>query len=184
MQSITSRENSYYKLAKSLQSPKGRKENGLYAIEGAKLIEEALEMRQRFHSAAFAFDKTEKHQGVIRLLEESSIPVYAMPGAMMESVCGTETPQGAFALLHAPSFDLPDDLLQLGTKTVTLDGVQDPGNVGTIMRTAQAFGAGSVVLGKGCASPLNPKVVRSCMGAIFRIPVYETDDIADLLAAL
>jgi RNA methyltransferase, TrmH family len=184
MQHITSRENAFYKRAKSLQTSKGRRESGLYAVEGAKMIQEALKSDQRIDSAAVDASQAERFAHVLTALKEAGAVVYSMPSAMMEGICATEEPQGIIALLHTRPSVLPGRLESLGEKVLLLDGVQDPGNLGTILRTASAFGLSAVLLGPGCASQENPKVIRAAMGATFRLPVFESADPVGLLEQL
>ena len=91
----------------------------------------------------------------------------------METISPMKTPQGALFLARLPETEPPETLA--GDRYLVLDGVQDPGNVGTIWRTADALGADGLILVGNCADPYSPKVVRSSMGACFRLPVYETD---------
>ncbi len=178
---ITSRENEYFKLARSLASGRGIRENGLFVIEGPKLLDEALQTNAPVHSVTFGDKSAGTFGSLIQTCENRGIPVYAMPEAMISQVCGTETPQGLFALARTPSFALPEALETLGGRIIALDAVQDPGNLGTILRCAAAFACSAVLIGKGCASPLNPKVIRSGMGAIFRIPVHECGELPETL---
>ena len=96
-------------------------------------------------------------------------------------MCDTKTPQGACA-----AFGLPDffDAEHAPERLVVLDGVQDPGNVGTIWRTADAAGVGGLLMSAVCADPFSPKVQRAAMGSGFRVPVSMTDDLPAMLAAL
>lgn len=94
-----------------------------------------------------------------------------VPGDVMASISPMESPQGALFLCKQPENALPDRLE--GNRYLILDGLQDPGNVGTIWRTADAFGADGLILVNGCADPWNPKTVRATMGACFRLPVLE-----------
>ena len=96
-----------------------------------------------------------------------------VPRDVMETISPMKTPQGALFLVRLPETEPPEILT--GDRYLVLDGVQDPGNVGTIWRTADALGADGLILVGNCADPYSPKVVRSSMGACFRLPVYETD---------
>lgn len=89
----------------------------------------------------------------------------------METISPMNTPQGALFLARLPETTLPERLE--GRRYLVLDGVQDPGNVGTIWRTADALGADGLLLVNGCADPYGPKTVRASMGACFRLPVWE-----------
>lgn len=96
-----------------------------------------------------------------------------VPAGLLKSVAPTETPQKVLFLCTLPQRGLPEELT--GDRYLVLDGLQDPGNVGTLWRTADAFGADGVFLLPGCADPWSPKTIRSTMGACFRLPVWEGD---------
>ena len=99
------------------------------------------------------------------------VRIVEIPGDLLRSISDTESPQGVIFLCKMPSCTVPDQFD--GKRYLVLDGVQDPGNVGTIWRTADAFGADGLIFCGGCADPWSPKTVRSTMGAAFRLPVYE-----------
>jgi TrmH family RNA methyltransferase len=99
-----------------------------------------------------------------------------VPEDVMRSISPAETPQGVLSVCALPNQTLPEELS--GKRYVVLDGVQDPGNVGTILRTADAFGADGVFLINGCADIYNPKTVRAAMGSLFRVDVRVCTDIA------
>ena len=112
-----------------------------------------------------------------------SVRTVEVPESLLSAVADTESPQGVAFICSGPSLSLPEKLE--GKRYLILDGVQDPGNVGTIWRTADAFGADGLILCGSCADPWSPKTVRSTMGAIFRMPVYEAslEETAEKLAA-
>ena len=99
-----------------------------------------------------------------------------------EKLSGTKSNQGVFALFETPV--PPADILNTARRILALEGVQDPGNVGTLLRSAAAFGFDAVVLGPGCASPLSPKTLRSSMGAAGRLPTLHTEDLPAALQKL
>ena len=111
----------------------------------------------------------------------AGVRLVTVPADVMKSVSPAQTPQGVLAVCAMRPPALPETLS--GKRYVVLDGVQDPGNVGTILRTADAFRADGLFLVNGCADPWNPKTVRATMGACFRLPVYETSG-AELAALL
>ena len=112
----------------------------------------------------------------------SGVRAVRVPADVMRSISPMETPQGALFTVRLPDTALPEMLT--GAHYLVLDGVQDPGNVGTLLRSAAAFGFDAVVLGPGCASPLSPKTLRSSMGAAGRLPTLHSDDLPAALAAL
>ena len=104
-----------------------------------------------------------------------------MTRGVLEAVCDTKTPQGMCAAFELPP---PCALSDAPQTLVALDGVQDPGNVGTIWRTADAAGLGGLLLGANCADPYSPKVQRAAMGSGFRLPAIPADPLCEALAAL
>ena len=106
------------------------------------------------------------------------MPVYELPEHVLTAVCDTKTPQGIAAVVRMK------EQSALGKHIVVLDGVQDPGNVGTIIRTADAAGLDGVLLSNQCADVFSPKVLRATMGSIFRMNLRTTDDLPGELTKL
>ena len=175
MERITSRQNALCTHLRKLASDgRYRRERGEFLCDSPKLLEEAL-----------------LHGGDLRTVvcaEGTALPPLppgvrqvSVPADVMKSVSPAQTPQGVLSVCGMPDRTLPEKLP--GRRYLVLDGVQDPGNVGTILRTADAFGADGLILLPGCADPFSPKTVRATMGACFRLPVWETD-LAGLTRAL
>ena len=176
METITSRENAKIKYACAVRdSEKQRAADGLFFAEGPKLcLELAKSCTPRvMYATAAALEKTPALAGFD--------PVEIAPH-VAEKLSGTKSNQGVFALFETPV--PPADTLDTARRILMLEGVQDPGNVGTLLRSAAAFGFDAVVLGPGCASPLSPKTLRSSMGAAGRLPTLHSDDLPAALAAL
>lgn len=134
------------------------------------MVEEAL---------ASAFDvETVLVQEGMELPDGLSMPVYELPAHVLAAVCDTKTPQGIAAVVRMK------EQSALGKHIVVLDGVQDPGNVGTIIRTADAAGLDGVLLSNQCADVFSPKVLRATMGSIFRMNLRTTDDLPGELTKL
>jgi RNA methyltransferase, TrmH family len=148
-----------------------RTEDGSCAIEGVRIVEEAIRSGLRFRAVLF---KDSAHSLAERLLPQigSHVETLLVSDKLFDSVVPSDTPQGVAALVRRKDFSLGDVLerLQLGPVIVVV-GLQDPGNLGTIVRSAEAFGSAGVVLGEGTVSPLNAKVVRASAGSMFRLPV-------------
>ena len=162
---ITSRANPLIARIRKLTARRAfRREEGVFVGEGPKLLAEALRWGSGLETVVCAQGTglPELPQGV-RLVE--------VPDGLLGYIAGTESPQGIVFLCKGESLALPGQLT--GERYLVLDGVQDPGNVGTIWRTADAFGADGLILCGGCADPWNPKTVRATMGAVFRLPAYE-----------
>ena len=177
MDRITSAKNPVVKRMKALRERKAREESGLFLVEGDVMISEALSCGLDIREVL----ADEAHLEEAGRLAARGAQVYAVPRSLLESVCDTRTPQGlcaSFALPRPLPLDAAPD------RIVALDGTQDPGNVGTIWRTADAAGFQAVLLGEGCADPVSPKVQRAAMGSGFRVPFMQTDDLPGALADL
>jgi RNA methyltransferase, TrmH family len=148
-----------------------RTEDGSCAIDGVRMVEEAIRSGLRFRAVLF---KDSAQNLAERLLPQigSHVETLLVADKLFDGVVPSETPQGVAALVRPKDFSLSDVLerLQVGPVIVVV-GLQDPGNLGTVLRSAEAFGSAGVVLGAGTVSPLNAKVVRASAGSIFRLPV-------------
>lgn len=141
------------------------------AIEGVRIVEEAIRSGLKFRAVFFR----ESAQNVAeKLLPQigSHVETLLVPDSIFDGAVPSETPQGIAALVRLREFSLGDILerLQVGPVMVVV-GLQDPGNLGTILRSAEAFGSAGIVLGEGTVSPFNSKVIRASAGSIFRLPV-------------
>ena len=162
---ITSRSNPLVTRLRKLNSKRSaRREEGVFCGEGPKLLAEALKWGAELETVICA-------EGVSLPDLPPKTRVVEVPESLLSAVADTESPQGVVFVCKGSGLGLPEKLE--GKRYLVLDGVQDPGNVGTIWRTADAFGADGLILCSGCADPYSPKTVRSTMGAIFRLPVYE-----------
>jgi TrmH family RNA methyltransferase len=148
-------------------------EAGDCAVEGLRILEEAIRSGLRFSAVFF---RESSHDRAERLLPQigAQVETLLLPDKLFDSLAPSESPQGVAALVRLKEFSLEDVLekerLQLGP-VVVLAGLQDPGNLGTILRSAEAFGSAGVVLGEGTVSPFNSKVVRASAGSVFRLPI-------------
>ncbi len=161
-QRITSRKNPFLQQVKKLlSSKKAREEASLFVADGTKLLQEAVRYCQGLDTVILSDGVEAALPGHIRLIR--------VPGDVMASLSPMESPQGALFLCRIP--EKKDFLPRPGM--LLLDGIQDPGNLGTILRTADALDV-PVVLLEGCADPYSHKVVRSSMGAVFRTEVVQS----------
>jgi TrmH family RNA methyltransferase len=146
-------------------------ETGDCAVEGLRILEEAIRSGLRFSAVFFRESAQDRAD---RLLPQigAQVDTLLLPDDLFDSVVPSETPQGVAALVRLKEFSLEDvmDRLQVGP-IIVLAGLQDPGNLGTILRSAEAFGAAGVVLGEGTVSAFNSKVVRASAGSVFRLPI-------------
>lgn len=170
MEHITSLKNPKVAAWKALKDRKGRRESGCFLVEGRKMVEEAL-------ASAFDVEAVLVQEGM-ELPDGLTMPVYELPAHVLAAVCDTKTPQGIAAVVRMK------EQSALGKHIVVLDGVQDPGNVGTIIRTADAAGLNGVLLSNQCADVFSPKVLRATMGSIFRMNLRTTDDLPGELTKL
>jgi TrmH family RNA methyltransferase len=146
-------------------------ESGDCAIEGLRILEEAI--RSGLRSSAVFFRESAQDRAE-RLLPQigAHVETLLLPDRLFDSLIPSESPQGVAALVRFKEFSLDDvvERLHLGP-VVVLAGLQDPGNLGTILRSSEAFGSAGVVLGEGTVSPFNSKVVRASAGSVFRLPI-------------
>ncbi len=176
-ESITSRANPLLARVRKLNSRRAfRREEGAFAAEGPKLLAEALRWGGELETVICA-------PGVELPELPEGTRVAEVGDSLLASVADTQSPQGIVFICKGKALSVPGRLT--GGRYLLLDGVQDPGNVGTIWRTADAFGTDGLLLCEGCADPWNPKTVRATMGAVFRLPVYECalETAAERLAA-
>lgn len=170
MLTITSAQNTQYKQWKKLLSRKGRKAFNQFIIEGEHLIQMALE-QQTFRIEALLVKQEEVHP----LLEQASaqdIKVFHLDKGLFQELMTTQTPQDIAAVVHMPEFPAPGEMLSEWRKILLIDRVQDPGNLGTIIRTADAAGIDAIVCQPGTVDLFNDKTVRSTQGSLFHLPIY------------
>lgn len=167
---ITSRENSIFKQLRKLKRKKYRDRESRYLIEGENLICEALDNEECMEEIILREDVALKFEAIA---DEASAPVYTLPPELFDDVADTETCQGILAVVKKQIYNIKDmvNLCGAGTNLVVLDRLQDPGNIGTVIRTAEACGYSAVVCMKGTSDPFAPKVVRAAAGSLFRLPV-------------
>lgn len=176
MTEILSTQNAKVKEWAQLLEKKHRDKQGKFIVEGIHLVSEVL--RSDWDIDCIVYD-TEK--GIPAELREDidhysgGAQYIAVSEAVLSKCTDTKTPQSVFAIVYKRN-SLTDRLLESNRSLVmVLDNVQDPGNVGTIIRSSDAAGATGIVLGKGCADLYNPKTIRSTMGSLFHLPVIESD---------
>ena len=168
---IRSRRNSKVQhVRRLLRSGRARRDAGQFVVEGVRLAEEALEAGLRPAWILFSDTIGTRGRAVVHAFEQLGVPVFAATPDVMRASSATETPQGVLLVLPFPALHWPEKADFL----LVLDSVRDPGNVGTMLRTAWAAGAQGVLLSSDCADPFNPKVVRAGMGAHFYLPIRRT----------
>ena len=163
MEKITSRANPLMTHIRKLSSAAYRRETGEYLCDSPKLLAEAVQWGAEIVTVVATAEAELPALG-------DSVRCVEVPRDVMESISPMKTPQGVLFTCRLPQTELPQQLT--GARYMVLDGVQDPGNVGTILRTADAFASDGLILLEGCADPYSHKVVRASMGAIFRRSVW------------
>jgi TrmH family RNA methyltransferase len=162
---------------RNLQRRRARKRERTAVAEGIRLVEEALDAGVPIQGVLVARDIGEQPRAA-RLLERLAahdVPVEEIAARDLDTLADTETPQGILAVIEPRRFALDDVVPAPGRAALVLDAIQDPGNVGTMLRTALALGACGAILLKGTADATNPKALRSAMGATFRLPAATAD---------
>ncbi len=155
-------------------------EDGRVVIEGPHLVREILHSAWHLGQVLVTPSGHDRHQ---QLLSKTSAEITEIPVRAFEALSGTETPQEIMALVTAPRYTWNDCLAKPGI-AVILDGMQDPGNAGTIVRSAEAFGASCVIFLEGSVRVANGKFLRATAGSIFRLPYLEGQNRPTLLANL
>jgi RNA methyltransferase, TrmH family len=148
--------------------------DGYCAIEGVRILEEAIRSGLKFKAVFFRNSGENRAERLLPQLA-AHVETLLLPDKLFASAVPSETPQGVAALVRWKAFKLEDVLAksQAGP-LLAIAGVQDPGNLGTILRSAEAFGAGGVLLGEGTVSPFNSKMIRASAGSVFRLPIIQT----------
>jgi TrmH family RNA methyltransferase len=168
---IEGRHNPLVKLLRQAFAGADCTSDGDCAVEGLRIVEEAIRSGLRFRAVFFRESEQDLAE---RLLPQigAHVETLLLPNKIFDNTVPSETPQGVAALVHLKEFSLEEimERLQVGP-LVVVAGLQDPGNLGTILRSAEAFGSAGVILGEGTVSPFNAKVVRASVGSIFRVPV-------------
>ena len=175
MRTITSGENRIFRLCEQLTHKKYRDKLGMYLIEGENLLEEAVKNHAEIKTVLVRQDYGGNFYG-------SGDKVFYLDDRLFDRLSQTETSQGIMAIVKKPEFSRAEFTDKNdGSNYVVLDRLQDPGNIGTIIRTADAAGYGLVIAMKGTADVFSPKAVRAATGSLFRMPVVFMDSTDELM---
>jgi TrmH family RNA methyltransferase len=178
MELITSVNNQRVKEIANLKQKKYRSESGLFFAEGLRAVQEAVEFAEitELFFTAEEKDKLDEIE-ILKTAKEKGARLYQADAKVMDKLSDTKTPQGVLAVIRIPKQSLQN--LRPGTASdnnapvIILDRIQDPGNLGTIIRTADAVGALGIILLEGCVDAYSPKVVRASMGSLFHLTVVQ-----------
>lgn len=180
MKIISSKDNEIVKHIKKLKDKKYRDENNEYIVEGVKLVEEAVKENAPIKKIIICEDTTRTYEIPTNImLEIARYECIYVTDKIFSSITQVTNPQGIMAIIEKniekETIDFSQDII------VMLDDVQDPGNLGTILRTVDSIGLNQIIVSKGTADAFNPKVVRSTMGAIFRLKIIESENLAQTI---
>ena len=183
MQQITSKENKIIKHIIKLKEKKYRKEYNEYIIEGAKIVQEAIQEKAKIKQIIISENAINTDLIQNHLKEElQKIDYIQVPSKIFKLISEVEKPQGILAIIEKEkqeeNIDVNQDII------LALDDLQDPGNLGTIIRTADSVGLKQILISKGTTEAYNPKVIRSTMGAIFRVKIIECENLKETLKRL
>lgn len=193
---ITSRQNKSVSLAASLESRKAREKEGLFRFDGSKLFSEAVQSGVRIDRILLRESEAEKW---LTLAESygnalSEVSVLFLSDSLFDRLSDERAPEGILTIAHRPPVHekrgeasvqkLLQTIARRDSRILLLESVRDTGNVGTILRSAAAFGTDLVVLSTDCADLLNPKTVRGAMGALFRQPTVTFEDLCEAIGLL
>ena len=171
MKTITSLKNPAVQEARALDSAKGRAKANAFLLDGEHMVGEGLQVCPQRVKTVFVDEK--RAESFASLLAQAQGDVYAVPKHVLAAISQVKTPQGIAAVCELPQ---SRPLEALGEKLILLENVQDPGNVGTVLRTLDAAGFDGCILTPGCADPFGPKTLRATMGSVFRVPMCTVPD--------
>jgi len=166
---ITSSQNSKLKLVRTLMGrAKERREANAFVVEGVRLVEEAVNAGWNFQFVLYSDGLSERGQALVETLSTNNIEVDDVAGDLLQKLSDTESPQGILAVLSNSELPIPDS----PNFILIPDQIRDPGNLGTLLRTAAATGVQAIFLPPETADVFSPKVLRAGMGAHFRLPIH------------
>ena len=180
---IHSKDNKTVKLAASLAEKKHRDALGAYLIEGPNLVREALQQGVRIQfifTGAGALNQQQEIQDILSLAEDSDSAVCVLSEDCFAKIATSQTPQPIMAVAEKRTWQMRD-VFSPGGNVLVLDRIQDPGNLGTLLRTAEATGFAGALIVKGGADPYGPKAVRAGAGCVFRFPLLLCESPAEAL---
>lgn len=179
---ITSISNPQMKnIIKLRKKARWRDEEGLFLVEGIKMFGELLERRELLGQVyvSESFVRSREHKPML-----ADISYEVVSDTVFAAVSDTKTPQGVLCLVKQFHYRLADILKEENPSLLLLEGLQDPGNLGTIMRTGEGAGISGIIMDKECVDIYNPKVIRSTMGSIYRVPFLYVETLTELLPRL
>lgn len=179
---IKSKDNNIAKqIVKLNKSSKFRKENKLFIAEGIRIVKDAVESAAEVEFYVFSESAVSKYSDFYKQINNNTNKCYIFSDDLFMKVTDTKTPQGVLGAIKLLDKNTVFGTIKGNEKFVALENIQDPGNMGTIFRTAEAIGINGIIMTRDCCDIYSPKVVRSTMGAVFRMPFIIVDNISDFL---
>ena len=184
MERITSRDNEKIKQLIRLQTNrKARRESDTFVAEGVRLAQEVLRCGLTVLQVFATEEGVRRCGGVWEALCQKAEQAFLIHESLESRISEVKAPQGVYCVCRIPH-QLLSELASAGRRFLALDRLQDPGNMGTIIRTADALGADGIIAGEGCADVFSPKVLRSTMGSAFRMKIWTVEDLAQTMKRL
>lgn len=190
MDTIVSKSNEKVKYIKSLNDKKFRNKYKAFYLEGIKVVTEILDSKKAIDIMFIAYSKdlvltsNGGKELLERLEKEKNIEKVSFSANVFKYITDTVTPQGVLAVVKIPEYEVFNEIDNMNSSILILDKVQDLGNLGTIIRSADAFGTKLIICNVGTADVYSPKVIRSTMGSIYRIKVVYTNEISKVIGYL
>ena len=182
MLTLTSKDNTNIKnTIKLKKSAKYRHQSGLFIAEGVRVCYDAMLSNAKIEILFVTEDAIEKNKDKFEELSNYADKTFCVTSNIFSLISDTQTPQGFLCVIKALDKTIQFDTIKNGGKYLALDNLQDPNNLGTILRSAEAFGVSGIILSKDCCDIYSPKVVRGSMGAVFRMPFVICDTIKGFL---
>lgn len=182
MDVIKSKDNKTIKyISKLISSSKFRREESRFVTEGVRLCEEALKNNAHIDFLVCSVSAYDKYSDIVSKLSDSAKNTLLVEDRIFSALSDTKTPQGVLCVVKTLDKRFCFDTIRENGILLALDSIQDPSNLGTILRTADALGVSGVVLSSGCCDVFSPKVVRGSMGAVFRVPFYITGNLPEFI---
>ena len=179
MQIVTSKDNPQIKNAVKLKkSAKHRRQSGCFIAEGARVCVDAVLSGAEIVTLFVTESARKKNPEAYESISGCAQNVCLVTPELFSVISDTQNPQGFLCVIKTLDKSSDFDTIKIGGKFLALDNVQDPNNLGTILRSAEAFGVNGVVMSSDCCDVFNPKVVRGSMGAVFRVPVLTVDSLS------
>lgn len=180
---LSSRDNINIKNTVKLKnSAKFRKKTGLFIAEGLRVCYDALLSGAEIEIVFVTEDALSKHSEKISEICDESAKAFTVTNEIFSQISDTQNPQGVLCVIKTLDKVTDFDTIKNGGKFLALENIQDPNNLGTVLRTAEAFGVSGVIMSADCCDIYNPKVVRGSMGAVFRLPFTIVSSIPDFLS--